>query len=678
MMYPAPRGGRIVIQVRRFSLLTAWVILTVIVLHGACRTRDGVAPAIARAEDLRVSASPVLVKALADGTVEERVRAAVAMGRIQDDGYTEALATATHDTDIEVHRAALFALGQLGLAEGARPSQAAVDACLDSLESDDADVVATAVEALGNLAPDVIAPTITSLLQHESDAVRAEAANALFRLRFVPVWRRQALEPPLLPEPSVQALSEALSDPSVLVRRASAHAFSRYGEPDAVDSLETGLKDDDEWVRLFSARALGRSDRTDSLPHLVALLDDESAHVRVEAVNAIVVLGGVHRLPAELSRDASHHVRAALAYALADGHDDREIATLRTLEQDTSPTVAAAAIGSLARRLGSAYVEALAAHLEDSRWVIRVAAADGAALLESGGRSLLDVAWADSNNSVRLAALGGLARTPDGGQFLQQALAEDDLAVRGTAVGLLLASEDDPATALQRLGSAYDASAGIEWVEVRESIVDAVAASDAGADAEALLGRIAAGDAEYSVRRRASVALREKGLEPAKVGEDHLEPSPFLDRHFKDDPVVVIETDKGTLRLRCLAEQAPIHVASFVKLVEQGHYDDLPWHRVVPNFVIQGGDPRGDGWGGAGYLLRDEINRIRYERGTVGMPKAGKDTGGGQLFITHVPTPHLDGNYTVFARVTSGVEVVDRIEVGDRILRAYVESGSSE
>ena len=130
--------------------------------------------------------------------------------------------------------------------------------------------------------------------------------------------------------------------------------------------------------------------------------------------------------------------------------------------------------------------------------------------------------------------------------------------------------------------------------------------------------------------------------------------------------------------MRCLAKEAPIHVASFIELVQAGHYDGLLWHRVVPNFVIQGGDPRGDGWGGAGYLLRDEINRISYERGTVGMPKAGKDTGGGQLFITHVPTPHLDGNYTVFARVISGVEVVDRIELGDRILSARVESDQQE
>ena len=114
-------------------------------------------------------------------------------------------------------------------------------------------------------------------------------------------------------------------------------------------------------------------------------------------------------------------------------------------------------------------------------------------------------------------------------------------------------------------------------------------------------------------------------------------------------------------------------MASFVKLVRDGFYDGLIWHRVVSNFVIQGGDPRGDGWGGAGYTLRDEINTERYVRGTVGMPKAGKDTGGGQIFITHVPTPHLDGNYTIFGRVVSGMDVVDRIEVGDRIVRAELK-----
>ena len=114
-------------------------------------------------------------------------------------------------------------------------------------------------------------------------------------------------------------------------------------------------------------------------------------------------------------------------------------------------------------------------------------------------------------------------------------------------------------------------------------------------------------------------------------------------------------------------------MASFIDRVREGFYDGLIWHRVVSNFVIQGGDPRGDGWGSAGDTLRDEIHTGRYVRGAVGMPKAGKDTGSCQIFITHIPTPHLDGNYTIFGQVIEGLEVVDRIEVGDLIVSATLE-----
>jgi cyclophilin family peptidyl-prolyl cis-trans isomerase/HEAT repeat protein len=662
-------------RVSRLSI--GFVALIAIGLFGACGTSDEADSAIARAENLRELGSPILAHALEQGSTEKKVRAAIAMGRIQDGGYADALAEGSRDEDPAVRQAALFALGQLGLAEGSRPPKVAVEACLAALDNDDASEASLAVEALGKLAPDDVARTITPLLQHASELVRAQAAHALFRLRFVPVWRQQTTFPPELPDSAVQALREALTDPSAEVRRAAAHACSRYGQPEAIVELEACLKDEDTWVRVFSARSIGRSGFAEALPPLVEMLHDADAHARVEAVNAIVALGGVDRLPSELAGDASHHVRAALALALGAGGDEGEIATLRTLERDDSPTVVAAAIGSLARRLGDGYHAALTAHVEDSRWVIRAAAAAAATHLKASRRSLLDVAWSDSNHAVRLAALEGLVGLPDGPRFIERALAEDDLAMRGTAVGLL-PTIDDPAKRLELLISTYESSAGIEWVEVREAIVDAVAETDVGEEDEALLERIVAEDVEFSVRRRAETALRQRGQEPGVTADLDLEPSPFLGQNFAVDPVVVIETDKGELSLRCFAKDAPIHVASFVDLVRNGHYDGLPWHRVVPNFVIQGGDPRGDGWGGAGYLLRDEINQVRYERGTVGMPKAGKDTGGGQLFITHLPTPHLDGNYTVFARVISGLDVVDRIEVGDRILRAYVESDPSE
>lgn len=108
---------------------------------------------------------------------------------------------------------------------------------------------------------------------------------------------------------------------------------------------------------------------------------------------------------------------------------------------------------------------------------------------------------------------------------------------------------------------------------------------------------------------------------------------------------------------------------NFLQLAGQGFYDGLVFHRVVPDFVVQGGDPRGDGVGGPGYSIRDEMNLLRYRRGVLGMALSGPDTGGSQFFITLSPQPHLDGGYTAFGEVVAGDGVLDRIVQGDRIVR---------
>jgi len=135
------------------------------------------------------------------------------------------------------------------------------------------------------------------------------------------------------------------------------------------------------------------------------------------------------------------------------------------------------------------------------------------------------------------------------------------------------------------------------------------------------------------------------------------------------NPHVILETDRGRLDIELLPAEAPVTVAAFLGLVERRFFDGTRWHRVVPNFVVQDGDPRGDGWGGpgAGFVLRDEINPVRYDVGTVGMALSGPNTGGSQYFITHSAQPHLDGIYTIFGRVVGGVDVLNAIGMGDRI-----------
>jgi len=137
-------------------------------------------------------------------------------------------------------------------------------------------------------------------------------------------------------------------------------------------------------------------------------------------------------------------------------------------------------------------------------------------------------------------------------------------------------------------------------------------------------------------------------------------------------PVARIDTERGTMELVLFPAEAPVTVHNFVSLARRHYFDGQQFHRVVPNFVIQAGDPRGDGNGGPGYAIRDELNPHRYVRGTLGMALSGPNTGGSQFFVTHAAQPHLDGGYTVFGQLRTGGDVLDRIVQGDRIVRITI------
>ena len=137
---------------------------------------------------------------------------------------------------------------------------------------------------------------------------------------------------------------------------------------------------------------------------------------------------------------------------------------------------------------------------------------------------------------------------------------------------------------------------------------------------------------------------------------------------IKSDAQVKIITERGSITVELMVDTAPGSVANFIDLVRNEYYNSKNFHRVVPNFVAQGGCNRGDGWGGEDYSIRSELGPAKYGEGYVGMASAGKDTEGTQWFITHSPTPHLDGRYSIFGRVINGMEVVHQLEVGDRII----------
>jgi len=138
-------------------------------------------------------------------------------------------------------------------------------------------------------------------------------------------------------------------------------------------------------------------------------------------------------------------------------------------------------------------------------------------------------------------------------------------------------------------------------------------------------------------------------------------------------PIVTLSTSRGDIRLELFEDDAPNTVANFVALAEKGFYDGLTFHRVIQNFMIQGGCPQGDGRGGPGWRIDSEISSRKHLRGVISMANAGPNTEGSQFFITHVACPHLDGKHSVFGRVLAGQEVVDSVRQGDRIVRVTVD-----
>ncbi len=141
-----------------------------------------------------------------------------------------------------------------------------------------------------------------------------------------------------------------------------------------------------------------------------------------------------------------------------------------------------------------------------------------------------------------------------------------------------------------------------------------------------------------------------------------------------DDIRIIVKTNKGDIEGTLFASKAPITVANYLNLAKHGYYDGLTFHRVIPNFMIQGGDPTGTGMGGPGYKFEDEVKTgLKHDKaGIFSMANAGPGTNGSQFFITHLPTPHLDGKHTVFGEVTKGQDVVNSIAGGDKIVKIEV------
>jgi len=213
-------------------------------------------------------------------------------------------------------------------------------------------------------------------------------------------------------------------------------------------------------------------------------------------------------------------------------------------------------------------------------------------------------------------------------------------------------------------------------VEAALSIVGALEALKSPDAATVLSEMLSHANAE--LRTKAAKAMKTLGATlPSPMPRPVAAPNP-IDAHDAArlaglHPTATLRTSRGVVKMELLAAEAPGTVRNFIAIAKARRYRGVVFHRVVPNFVVQGGDPRGDGFGGPGWSIRCEYDPLHYDRGTVGMALAGKDTGGSQFFFTHSPQPHLDGRYTIFGRVTEGMEVVDVLQPFDVIEDVAIE-----
>ena len=564
------------------------------------------------------------------------------MGAVQSAAYAGDLAAALAAQDPAVRAEAAFGLGQLALAEPvegdeadaarlAETREAAAGELQPLLKDQEPGPRCAAAEALGKTGGSGVEDLLVRALGAGEPCLRREAALGLFRLKRIPEYSTAA----------ASGLAEALRSPDPELRWKAAYAFSRWPEPRAAEALAAAARDEEAWTRLFALRGLAQLKAAAPLEVLLAAQKDPDALARREAVAALAAGGRAALLADEVFRDPSAHVRAAAAEALAQSGDEKLAPRLEALLLESSPLVRGAAVLAVPKLRRDA-----AAVLDKERtfphWWVRSRAYLAMAEVPAARGSLVE-GVKDPDPRVASAALEALARSTEAfvAPVLEGVLRDpgSPLELRGTAADA--AGERGDAALLDALEEAWKNSRGREWSEVRDSIRKAA-------------GAVMSRPGFVAEPRTRSVPAPDLGEAPAPAA-------------------VVLETEKGEIELSLAAAEAPGHVAAFLRSVSTGLYYGLTWHRVVSNFVVQGGDPRGSGWGDAGFSLRDEINPLRFDRGALGMPKAGKDTGGCQLFIMQAPAPHLDGRYTVFGRVTRGMEAVDRLEPGDRILKARVQ-----
>jgi cyclophilin family peptidyl-prolyl cis-trans isomerase/HEAT repeat protein len=649
----------------------------------ACRDTGGASRApidpreeIARCEEARTDDGGALESLVSGGSEPVRERAATALGRLPfpeaGEQITNSLCAATKDASSNVRVAAVFALGM-------RADPAAADALLAARSDPDERVRAHAVEAASRTDEPRLHRFVLEALRDTTEAVREEAAVGPSR------WKRDA---PDADEVDAALAAAASAELNGDVGWRSLFALARRHSAKAGAAFESALSSSDVRARIFGAQG-SRFTPFDSSGNdkLRAALADADWRVVCEAALAL----GEHPVPQSLPdlakalAHSSSHVRRCAAEALAHFADEKDAVRpiLAKAIEDPSIDVRCAVLVARAQLDGDALTGEVTKVAGSRNPLLRAGAAGAAAsLTETAAIPLLLRLSRDADPHVVDIAAHALKGHPtlEVRTRLREMLADKDNGVRLAAADVL--KEIGGAEDLPGLAACLESSRGDISGEIASTIVDA-AARIGGERAREILERGSFHANEF-VRRKSRDLLSKQSPEtkvegPSSTGAGESGPSrsakvlvPNVDYPASGpNPRVEIVTNRGSMVFELLRDETPVHVFNFLELARRGFYDGTTFHRIVPDFVIQGGDPRGDGNGGktwSGESLRGEFTPRKFLRGSLGMPRNDDpDSGGSQIFVTHRETPHLDGRYTLFGELREGFDVLDKIELGDVI-----------
>ncbi len=594
---------------------------------------------VAQAAELQRAVTPELRGLLASADPAVRTRAALALGRIGD-GLESLRPLLVEPVAGET---AAWALGRV-------PGGAAVlIECLQrACPAGAAATRALAGPAAAREATSATVRVLAAAAMREPEA--GFALGVLARSKDVPVGEaREAL---------VVALPGA----------GAVYALSRLPKADIPPaSLEPALRVKDAWTRSLAARAWGRH----GLPAagLAGSLRDLEWRVRVEAARGLATAPGAPSVfAAAVPAEKNPHVLVALFESAAQ---IGELVLPAIPDPASLPAVAAVRCAAAQAR------DRIRKQLADTprcgtglepEWRSRLRAGTLAAELAQERPELLAtarVALHDPDARVRggTAASAGSALAPE----LRELLADPDPFVVQNAAGKLAkenpaASIDAALAAVERLKAAHDKPAGDPQSDALAALVELIAAAPPR-EQPALLQLLPA----PSVVLHAALA---------KIGKLPDKAVPVLPPEARQQPgarVLRLRTAAGEMVIDLRPDVAPLTSSALAALAARHFYDGLTFHRVVPDFVVQGGDPRGDGDGGPGWALPDEHSPLRFARGTLGIATSGPETGSSQFFLCHSPQPHLDGRYTIAGELREGADVLDALQPGDTILSATAE-----